>query len=132
MSINTWLDEFYPVSVNVLDKDNLSKLDALEHSLRKWEGFREKNLKRYNVTGGDIRLFIHGDDCALCLKYYDEFSYSDLHPCESCPIYQNNGGKGCSYDPKNKSEYYQYLKYENPLPMIKLLKKLIKREIKNE
>lgn len=40
MSLKTWKLEFYPVEASTVSKE-----DALDHSLRKWEGLTEENLK---------------------------------------------------------------------------------------
>ena len=88
MTLQTWLDEFYPTPANSVR----SSREAAEHSLRKWEGLRAENLAKHKVDADshareifderDAReLFvISGDTCALCQLF------ADKHDCNGCPL----------------------------------------------
>lgn len=123
MSIKTWTNEFYPVEPS----KRMTKLQAIEHSLRKWEGLRDSNLKKHGcvkngrfIDDGSLGgyLAINGESCALCVKYYDEDK-----ECEKCPLYKSLGNRACD---GLENEYSQWYRNGNPLPMIKALRKLHK------
>lgn len=44
MSIQSWIDEFYPVTAEECLPD-----DALEHSIKKWEGLQPDALERHGL-----------------------------------------------------------------------------------
>lgn len=61
MSIKTWKEEFYPVK----PRKSMTTKEAIEHSLRKWEGLRKSNLKKHGleqVFWGDAILESVGDE----------------------------------------------------------------------
>lgn len=88
MSLKSWLDEFYPVSAS-----EVSKEDALEHSIQKWKGLLPENLKKHNVTyrweevqscdemETTVPLPITASSCALCQHWYD-----GEYACPECPL----------------------------------------------
>ena len=123
MSIESWKKEFYPV---LADSACKTDLQALRHTLKKYHGLRPENIKKHNLThrynvirdSRDIFLFT-GSSCALCRKY-SSF-------CKSCPIRKSEGGS-CSE--KENGAYIKLMNDSDPEPMILLMEKLIKKEIK--
>lgn len=123
MSIKSWMDEFYPEIVSGVERTNL---EALKHSLRKWEGLTTENMERHDVSirkleDGGRGLYIDSSSCALCYKHM--YLY-----CTACPIYKSNG-VGCQdgvvKDTFVRSEWGIWSDDRNPQPMIDLLRKLV-------
>lgn len=84
MSLKSWLDAFYPIPA-----DEVSKEDALEHSIRKWKGLLPVNLAKHQVlyrweevqSRDESGLPISASSCALCRHWYDADS-----GCPECPL----------------------------------------------
>lgn len=120
MSFETWCEEFYPIEAK-----EVSKEDALAHSLRKWEGLRPKALKRHGMLFGHRRLYevggpeclsIDADSCALCVHHRGNH-------CEECPL--EVAGQGCEH---NSSPWKRFAVKGKIKPMISLLEKLVNAE----
>lgn len=136
MSLATWKAEFYPIEAM-----HVEKKDAVDHSLRKWEGMREENLKKHNVkvNYGDLqdiendrdRLVISSSSCALCQHY------SRTYACPKCPLYEVRGLVRCDHLTGTElldsdSPWHTWVLNTEPLPMIDWLKKAKKwEEMKN-
>lgn len=127
MSLKTWMKEFYPILAY-----RCSKKQALEHSLRKWEGALKKNLKKHcvryalwSIEEPDAGLYFESlrfisDTCALC-NHYETNELSDADSCMQCPLRKMTGAP-CDFDeeaPWRKSK-------NDPMPMIRALRKAIK------
>lgn len=146
MTFNTWKKEFYPINARTAaDKaktvDGFDDVALVQHSLKKWIGLRDENLKRHGVeiveynhgskyitSGGNrlVELHIDSGSCALCdahIKSYDEHD----HPCETCPLYQSRGNIACDdyneYEDEENVEppWFQFSTNDDPEPMIKAL-----------
>lgn len=84
MSISSWRREFYPKPAS---KAAGSDHEALEHSIRKWEGLSRDAQKRHGLKRRAFgRIVSEGasfqfgvDSCALCTRYYDD-------GCFGCPL----------------------------------------------
>jgi hypothetical protein len=125
MSLESWKEEFYPVSAtySMQSEDDLVLVD---HCLRKWNGALPKNRKAHGVefAFGFIidkeakdSLCFNGDSCALCQKYV--FSSCLDEDDHHCPIVRYTGRRcdyGSPYDLAKKS----------PSVMVKLLKQIRK------
>jgi len=147
MSIKTWKEEFYPVK----PRKSMTTKEAIEHSLRKWEGLRKSNLNKHGLIrgfwgdaileGGDEfeRMTIGSDSCALCKKFYssseieadeDDGNFIVVDKCSKCPLAHVLGepcdGRG------DQSVYGKWVDSGNPVPMIAALKKALRKEEKNE
>jgi len=103
MSFKTWIKEFYPVPVEELPKD-ISDIQAINHSLKKWKGALPKNTKKHNVIYSDYEIMegtstktlqFFGETCALCKKYYHdkqiitnfvEHCFDPVDNTRCCPI----------------------------------------------
>lgn len=117
MSLQTWKAEFYPI-----EAEDVPKVDALAHSLRKWEGLLPENLKRHavyleyaNVRDQNENFPIDASTCALCIYY------SNWPVCQKCPIWEQNQNR-C--DESSSSVYTLFEANDDPNPMIQLLRKL--------
>lgn len=122
MSMQTWLQEFYPVPA--CDLINSSPLEQAEHALLKWTGVLPENLAKHNIAKyicdnkiGDAaeQFRLITDVCVWCLKYY----YS--RRCDGCPLNHVN----CLMD---NSVYLKWMTFEDPIPMIEEIKKVVENE----
>lgn len=125
MSLADWKDEFYPH-----DAEEATEEDAVEHSLRKWEGLRPENLKKHKVhtIGSDLEddeddyLDIDWSTCALCRVHStsgDMCGEDEDESCGRCPlqaVLEGPHAYGC------KVPYQIWLESHDPLPMIEALK----------
>ncbi len=121
MSIESWIEEFYPEKAWGVKR---SDLEALKHSLRKWEGLTKDNAKRHDVNVGCIEdaVWIDSSSCALCYKHM----YTSK--CRACPIFKSNGvGCACggAADTFVYSEWGAWVDDKDPQPMIDILRKLV-------
>jgi hypothetical protein len=113
MSIETWMEEFYPVDAGETQ-------DPIRHSLQKWRGLRPDRLREHGLvhergTGvlysGDKQVFfVYSETCALCRKHMY---------CEDCPLFKVLGG---ACDNGDYSPYMVFKSTGDPEPMIKALK----------
>ncbi|MEE9366040.1 MAG: hypothetical protein V3W44_05060 [Dehalococcoidales bacterium] len=122
MSLETWKKEFYPTLAS-----RCSKGRAVAHSLRKWRGMLNKNLKRHGlkrencvVIDGAQRFYfiIDSGSCALCKHYID------VGRCRECPLSEISG-RDCG---DARGPYERWMKTGNAKPMIKALEKALERE----
>lgn len=127
MSIETWKEEFYPVSAT----SRMSKKSAIEHSIKKWEGLLPENLKKHGVVldrcgdihDDEVKFEISDLSCALCQKYFWEC-------CIKCPLYEKLGfecGKGTI---KDGDGWKSYMEEGSPELMLKNLRSLLVNEDK--
>ena len=129
MSLETWREEFYPVEPS----KKMTKRQAVEHSLKKWQGLSKGNLNKHKVykeysyikyENDDFR--IDGFSCALCYKYLD-YSLSSPDDCKKCPLFKTLGHP-CDKDMNLNvvgSPYNIWRNTGNPRPMIKALKQTL-------
>lgn len=132
MTLKTWKQKFYPITAKQAARGGVVK--AVQHSLLKWEGLRDKNLKKHGIeyvyayfdsriTDGKSAMDIDARSCSLCEKFADAPNY-----CRKCPIYESRGEVRCDMPKKGEdaSPYEEMLRKGNPLPMIKTLRKALK------
>lgn len=114
MSLKTWKDEFlgeeYPSD----------PLEALDHSIKKWEGLSRENLDKHHLIVYNGKIIeknnsenserINSSNCALCVHYLGV----GIFQCISCPIYQITLRK-CD------GEYRVFVDNGNNEPMLFLL-----------
>ena len=119
MSLDTWKEEFYPVTALDLVMDGASKLELIRHSLKKWRGLTKENLKKHDIAYASSRIFckdgtleINSQTCALCMKH--QFT------CEGCPFekLRETDSEPCNL------QYREFLKRQDPVPMIEALEQL--------
>lgn len=121
MSLQSWIEEFYPIPAKEVSKEN-----ALEHSIKKWEGLRKENLEKHDLMQEDRSILdqesyealrIDGNSCALCVHYAARTS------CIGCPLYHIRQDTKCDKSNKDVSAvYFDFTEDENPEPMIEELK----------
>lgn len=140
MSMQTWLDEFYPVGY---DHVYSTWEEALEICFLKWEGLKPGNLKKHELTtyGKDFRSLdgeiVHTTDsgfgagmCGLCEMSDSIVKEKDRESCEVCPLAASRDGTSCDdvideefEEFKDNSPWYMMYNYKTPEPMIEALKK---------
>ena len=130
MSLQTWIDEFYPQDARKVSI--LSDEEMLNHAIRKWSGLTQDNLEKHNVFKDGARIadlliageyfYITVETCALCEAYlHDE---DDDKRCKQCPLSKYRDGFPCDIAKHDEtySPYTIWKKTGNPAKMIKLLK----------
>ena len=133
MSLQTWMDEFYPTPAQKFP----TELEAVEHSLRKWKGLTRENLEKHGVIhrgwnirdDNDTRLLIDSTTCALCQRHTKD--EEDFANCDKCILKKVNvsefDGQHYGCDPAmpghDYSIFYVFIVRSNPQPMIELLEK---------
>lgn len=140
MSARTWLKEFYPVEAVTFSGKRRTKknlLAALDHSDRKWDGMRSRNLSRHKVIlfsyelweGDKVFLSICGGSCALCQIVGREKSkdsgFEHFFCCNRCPVFKVRGGVPCDeLRPREKMAPYHQLNHgDGPARMLYWLKR---------
>ena len=129
MSLKTWKKEFLPVTENL---DKLSTLEAIEHSVKKWEGLLEENLYKHKVLvygapprvgwPGFQSIPINDETCALCAKFSGN-RWEDA--CSNCPLYLHLG-KRCDSD--DDAPFTVFCEDRNPVPMYNTLVQILEIE----
>lgn len=84
MSLESWCAEYIPHPFPI------GRIEAIKHSIHKWEGLRNKDMARHkvwveaNVKVRDEHGFVYVDygNCALCELYAD-----NPGGCSKCPCY---------------------------------------------
>ena len=143
--MKTWLEIYYPECA-----DETKRINAIRHSLRKWIGLKEENLRRFNVglsevdyypyvfaKGADpesriIILEIDSESCALCFWYYKErFSIiNGENPCSACPLFDPVNEKSCA---DSGGPYHAFAaETRDPSDMIKALRKILLEQLREE
>jgi hypothetical protein len=131
MSIKSWKAEFFPTK----PKKSMTWAEAIEHSIRKWEGLTEENIEKHGITlssynkemrYGKSEFEVGSNNCALCLKSTEEI-YEDIFStnCDLCPILKDTG-RTCDYG--IGSPWFKWIDTQDPKPMLKVLKKLRGKE----
>ena len=111
-----WLAKFYPVPASACRVE-----DALEHSIRKWDGL----LRANRPEEAAIPIKVHAETCALC----HHFNLDDPDPadpvCGGCPLALSRDGTPCDVKLKTEvfSPYTRWTMNWDPKPMIEALAK---------
>lgn len=133
-----WLNKHYPTPAREAVENGLTGIQCIEHSLRKWRGFRPGELEAHDLAvnlASEIEeanvphtkvLSVDAHDCSLCLKYAIKKSRGGLAQnhlkdgCCFCPIFVATG-KDCS------SEFDAWCRrhHPDPEPMIALLERTL-------
>jgi len=141
MSVKTWINEFCPEDVYTAGKGTAGL--ALQHSIRKWTGLLEENLKKHGCTASfGIRLNIHDEcdewlpseyiGCALCEWSWRQGAKDGDSICPPCPLYKARGGYDCNTARPDETEspWRHYRHTLDARPMLKWLhrtQKLLQR-----
>lgn len=123
MTMQTWKREYYPVPAHKVE----TKEQAIEHSIKKWEGLTKEALEKHGINKEEEGNYIYYnlttfnidvDSCALCYLYLNGDNYN---PCAGCPLYQS--GNGCMR--KNKNPYDEWVNNNNASLMVNALRALL-------
>lgn len=143
MSKKSWREKYYPVPAREASK---TAFEALEHSLRKWEGLRPAALREHRVSfksesdsghpnGGPIE--VNAQSCALCwfatpaghAELDEETGEPKNAPdCYRCPLYRVRGAACDQMREDDDSDggidtpWHKWTDNLDPEPMIALLK----------
>lgn len=134
MSLETWNEEFYPISAMDV-KITKSELYCALHSLKKWIGYRPENLKKHEVTAKDVD-YPGARNCALCNLH--GFNETDSADCSKCILTEIRGVPcderlpGQSFKGYYQSPYHSYHRDDNPEPMIELLTQAVQKLLEKE
>ena len=140
MSLESWKKEFYPIRASDIAKivedrgpdiSTESKIELIEHSLRKWEGNKSKNLTKHKMENwsnsisderGDY-LEVDSSSCSLCKVFYKKAVGGDA--CGECPLSIVRGGFACDEDDDSGGSPWHRARTSdgNPQNMIHWLKK---------
>ena len=138
MSLQSWKEEFYPISAREIAKivedresdiSTKSKIELVEHSLRKWEGNKSKNLRKHkmrkdwsNSIEDEYRNYFEVDSssCSLCKVFHERGNGS---VCEECPLSIARGGLACDEDDDSGGSPWHRSRRGNPQNMILWLNK---------
>lgn len=125
MSITTWEKEFYPK-----ESKKTTVAESVEHSIRKWEGLLQKNLKKHGLYRDGMDVFdeetgnyvfeASSKTCSLCHHFLNEKEFYEKC-CLSCPLFKATG-KICDVTKGNQWEQIVH-KGKSPMIMINALKK---------
>lgn len=134
MSAKTWLKEFYPKPAN-----KTKKSEAVQRSIKKWEGLQKTHLKRHKVYHCDGTVIdevsdigvieVDAESCSLCFHY---FKACNKNSCRTCPLYKVRDNVSCcdARADEGADEGYSPLDAmiddDNPKPMLKWLKKALR------
>jgi hypothetical protein len=124
VSIKTWQKEFYPIRA-----DQTKPSEALAHSIRKWEGLSEKNLKKHNLTHcyGILKdknnkdFVINDRSCALCFHFEKNIQGSFSTTCSQCILFKIRGKNRCDKlisENERVSPYNLFTKDNDPTVML--------------
>jgi len=127
MSMKTWIKEFYAKPAKEVSKKN-----ALAHSILKWEGLLKKNLKKHGLSKSEDDFFIEDNQdnyfhidagsCALCEVHWRDANYGS---CGDCPLFKVRGDVSCARPrgDEDDSPYDKFVNSNNARPMLKWLKR---------
>lgn len=92
MSLATWKAQFYPVPAS----EPKTALEAVDHSILKWDGMQHKALTEHEVRHSPVCQSLVDQEgftfwpgsgtCALCVKFCKEDTEDDESPCNQCPL----------------------------------------------
>ena len=102
MSLETWKAEFYPI-----EADKTTKEQAIEHSLRKWQGLTPENLKKHGVIHERFAGVIDENDfrAGKPTYMYPEAVPIDAGTCALCHHYHSEPDDGGYLDDEEPDDY---------------------------
>ena len=127
MSIETWKAEFYPEPA---DNPYLTELEAVRHSIKKWEGLLPGNMRKHEVQWGHysdivgdfddpedpvgIIFDISGSTCSLCQYHSNE--------CHRCALFKVRG-KPCDRVIAGEEDSPYHMRKTQPEHMVTWLRR---------
>lgn len=149
MSFKTWKEEFYPVTAQEIVEKCATRQELILHSLQKWNGLKQENLDKHNVSIIQARVFNYIVFDNKDMEFFKtlEFTYwgelkeklegidhliidSDscslcvkYEDCEDCPLYDMRDQTPCDEADENDSGPFEIWQTEkDPMIMIHTLK----------
>lgn len=141
MSIQSWMEEFFPVDATTLSqefsKGNVKDIDLINHSIRKWEGVLPDALSRHGLLHVSSMLIsedhpivesnfqLGSKNCSLCAIYVEQY-------CIDCPLYKEREGYSCDEINDEDAEnglvdpWSEATDHKDPKPMLMWLKRAAK------
>jgi len=130
MSLKTWLVKYYPSPAT----REMTWLQAVEHSIVKWQGLSQAVLARHGLRqstcvlvddAADETFEVSSDSCALCHKTDVASTYEvGSDSCKGCPLYEVRGNVACAAPIADDSAPYQAWVFGNDSkPMLKWLRR---------
>jgi len=123
MSKETWVQEFYPVEAKQAAKG--SQLQAAEHALQKWKGYRPENLKKHGLEMEPIPCGVY--ECALCQQV--KRKNQGALKCDDCILNKVRNNTACCDFNKDIDDFvdphHVFTAYDDPEPMIFWLEKAV-------
>lgn len=128
MTVESWKQEYYPIPASDVEPEK-----AAQHSLRKWTGLRQANLKAHGVTLTDLETKIgtlrYDTSCALCLHFSGGHHLDDIDDCSQCPLAIVRGGAPCTHRlPRETLSPYLLARRGYPTPLINWLRRAVKEQ----
>lgn len=129
MTLKTWLEEFLPEP-----SKEMTRVEALRHSIKKYEGALPKNLKKHGVAlhrkrivertnmFANMEVFV-GDYCTLCLLYYNP-NEKGAKACQDCPIKESG-----NYCRNHNSPWWTFIHTGEPYEMLRILTEALDLEL---
>jgi hypothetical protein len=134
MSLQSWLEEFYPTPAD--DPQNSGDaLAAAKHSLQKWRGLTAESLSNPGVSRigdrgiGNIDTSLKIDilTCSLC-HYSRGVCKRGKQYCNHCPLFKTEGVEcDVSDELEGQSLFHQWEDDDNPQPMIEAIQRTVDR-----
>lgn len=126
MSIDSWCEEFMPISALSCPTDDHS---MISHALLKWSGALPENLKKHGVyyknhavSDGINSIKFNALTCALCYGYPSGTSSNYNHKIYWC----HNAQKQCPFFEVNQQACPYAESRDNPKIMVDALTDLVK------
>lgn len=128
MSLVTWMQEYYQ------PRENPTRLQALEESVKKWEGLQPTAMQKHQVEWGiggwgiqdkyEVSLSVNDKTCALCQLY----TSNTEEDCIECPLAQIRCGVRCDMLLGDEQQSPYRLRYTQPHVMLNWLKQALTKE----
>lgn len=123
MSLAEWEKVYYPKE----PKKSMTEIEAIKHSIKKWQGLFPSVLKKYElqkkgkrIYDADSSFFVDDASCALCIKHKG---------CRKCSLKQVRSKVSCDSRMPDElnSPYHRFTFNSSPRLMLKWLRKALKQ-----
>lgn len=129
MSLKTWMESYYPKPA-----DQTTEKEALDHSIRKWDGLQPEALAEHAVkrecddfiVDANHDVFeVNSGTCALCYH----FDNPEGEGCAGCPLYESRDQTRCDHQSEadieadEPSPYTAFFDDGDPAPMLAELRR---------
>ncbi len=146
--VEDWFAKYYPCDPH----GEMTTKEAIEHSLKKWEGLTEEGLGSHLTIeeggvvvwfsrekfelGYVVLLSIDSSSCSLCRVFYSDDTEDDIavrdrkrYYCKSCPL-RKVISNPCDYTTASEiaggtyGPYQHFMETKDPKPMLELLRRV--------